>query len=213
MQSESFEVRAVGELATLVAAPGTGLDAGKRTTADRVRSTLRRAGTHLVNTASGIMGDDVVGRSVRWGVVLLAGAEIPRSTHLLGGTYFSRASNLHTGERCLINRSCYLDLHAEITLGNDVVVGHGTSIITSRHVLGPPERRAGPVEGLQVWIGSGAWLGANVTILPGVTIGPGAVVAAGAVVNSDVPANAVVAGVPARVIRLLDDTKGVPASA
>ena len=131
----------------------------------------------------------------------------------MGGTYFSRAGHLRTGERCLINRSCYLDLHASITLGDDVVVGHGTAIITSRHVLGPAERRAGAVEGLQVVIGSGAWLGANATVLPGVTIGPGAVVAAGAVVNSDVPANAVVAGVPARVIRRLDHPNEVHASA
>jgi maltose O-acetyltransferase len=214
VQSESFEGRAIGERPTLVAPdPSTGFGGGERTTADRVRSTLRRAGTHLVNTVGDLVGDDVAGRLVRRGVVRIAGAEIPRSTHLLGGTYFSRAGNLNTGERCLINRGCYLDLHAPITLGDDVVIGHGTSIITSRHFLGPATRRAGSVEGLPVLVGSGAWLGANVTVLPGVTIGPGAVVAAGAVVNSDVPANAVVAGVPARVIRRLDHANEVQAGA
>ena len=54
------------------------------------------------------------------------------------------------------------------------------------------------------------WLGANVTVLPGVTIGEGSIIAAGAVVTKDVPANMIVAGVPAKVIRKVkkDGEKG-----
>jgi acetyltransferase-like isoleucine patch superfamily enzyme len=53
-----------------------------------------------------------------------------------------------------------------------------------------------------VRIGAGADIGVNAVILPGVTVGAGAIVGAGAVVTRDVPPNAVVAGVPARVIRM-----------
>ena len=49
--------------------------------------------------------------------------------------------------------------------------------------------------------GRNVWVGANVSILPGVTIGDNSIIAAGSVVTKDVPANAIVAGVPARFIR------------
>ena len=49
------------------------------------------------------------------------------------------------------------------------------------------------------------WLGANVTICPGVTVGDGAILAAGSVVTKDVPDYAVVAGSPAKVIKMLDN--------
>lgn len=49
-----------------------------------------------------------------------------------------------------------------------------------------------------------AWIGAGATILPGVTIGKNAIVAAGAVVNKDVPDTAIVGGIPARLIKMID---------
>ena len=52
-----------------------------------------------------------------------------------------------------------------------------------------------------VVIRKNAWIGANATILPGVTVGENAIVAAGAVVSKDMPANTIVGGVPAKIIR------------
>ena len=60
------------------------------------------------------------------------------------------------------------------------------------------------VKTLPVVVEDDAWLGTSCVLLPGVTVGRGAIVGAGAVVTNDVPAFAVVAGVPARVIRTLD---------
>ena len=52
--------------------------------------------------------------------------------------------------------------------------------------------------------GNRVWLGANVTVLQGVTIGDNAIVAAGSVVTNDVPANAIVGGVPAKMIKMIE---------
>lgn len=172
----------------------------------RVHSTLLRLVVHVVNTVSNLAGDDVLGCRIRRRILRSAGAVVPRSTHIRGGTYFTCPGHLRTGERCTINRNCYLDLEATITLADDVVVGHGTTIVTSTHSVGPAQRRTGPVVGHPVCIGTGVWIGANVTILPGVTIGAGSVVGTAAVVISDVPPDVVVAGTPARVRRRLDAT-------
>lgn len=168
-----------------------------------VERTLQRLTAHGVHLVSTLLGDDVLGRRARVWLLRAAGAELARGAMLHGGSYISRPARLVVGPDSFISRSCYLDLEANLVLGARVTVGHGTSFVTTRHRLGPAEARCGDFAGEAITVGDGAWLGANVTVLPGVNIGSGAVVAAGAVVSADVPDNALVAGVPARVRRSL----------
>ena len=113
------------------------------------------------------------------------------------------AKNLSVGVNCMFTTPLYLNLNAPITIGSDVVIGHHVIIITDDHEIGPPWHRCGDRKARPVVIEDGVWIGARVTLLPGVTIGRGSVVAAGAVVNRDVPPNALVGGVPARILRTL----------
>jgi maltose O-acetyltransferase len=76
-------------------------------------------------------------------------------------------------------------------------------ILTNSHRIAASGRRAGALDARPVTIEAGAWLSTRCTILPGVTVGRGAVVAAGAVVTTAVPANVLVGGVPAQIIREL----------
>ena len=113
-------------------------------------------------------------------------------------------SRLYIGEHTTINTPCQIELNAEVRVGKRVGIGHNTVIITSNHELGSSTKRMSRITTEPVTIGDGAWVGARVTILPGVTIGPGAMVVVGSVLARDVPANAKVAGNPAKVIGWLD---------
>lgn len=108
-------------------------------------------------------------------------------------------ANLKIGKQVFINSGAMFTDLGGIELEDKVLVGPNVTIISVNHSL-DPEKRHG-VELKAVLIKENAWLGANATILPGVTVGENAVVAAGAVVSKDVPANTVVAGVPAKVIK------------
>jgi acetyltransferase-like isoleucine patch superfamily enzyme len=111
---------------------------------------------------------------------------------------------LTVGDLCRINAPCFIELDAPVRIGRRVSIGHHTVITTGDHLLGPAAQRCGKPAPRPVAIGDGAWIGAGALLLPGVVVGPGAMVAAGAVVTRDVPANAQVAGNPARVIGWLD---------
>ena len=93
----------------------------------------------------------------------------------------------------------------EVYIGNHVMIGPNTLITTVGHPLSPKARRGYMAKAAPVRIGNDVWIGGNVTILPGVTIGNNVVVAAGAVVTKDVPDNSLVVGVPARLIREIEN--------
>ena len=93
----------------------------------------------------------------------------------------------------------------EVYIGNHVMIGPNTLITTVGHPLSPKARRGYMAKAAPVRIGNDVWIGGNVTILPGVTIGNNVVVAAGAVVTKDVPDNSLVGGVPARIIREIEN--------
>lgn len=113
--------------------------------------------------------------------------------------------NIHVGDHLIINYGCTILDVAEVTMGDWVMIGPHVLISTVNHPLSPRGRRNRLGVAKPVHIGNDVWIGGHATILPGVTIGDGSVVAAGAVVTKDVPDHVVVAGVPARFIKHIDD--------
>ncbi|MEO0903610.1 MAG: acyltransferase [Pseudomonadota bacterium] len=104
---------------------------------------------------------------------------------------------LTVGDRVQVNRFALLDTVGGLTLGDDVLVSEHAVISTHDHGHDP---HAAPRPAPKV-IAAGAWIGMRAIILPSCrTIGAGALIGAGAVVTKDVPAGAIVAGNPARII-------------
>lgn len=105
------------------------------------------------------------------------------------------------GKNVFINHSAILSASGGIEFQDGVSIAPGVRIATINHDFN--ERHTKYTYG-KVTIKKNAWIGMNVTICPGVTIGENAVVAAGAIVTKDVLDNALVAGCPAKVIKMLD---------
>lgn len=93
-----------------------------------------------------------------------------------------------------------------VTIGDHVNLAQGITVTALNHNFSDTTKRIDEqsISTKHVTIEDDVWIGANAVILPGVTIGQHAVVAAGAVVTTDVPANTVVGGVPARIIKRID---------
>lgn len=115
--------------------------------------------------------------------------------------YTDCGKNIKIGNNVFINSCCQFQDQGGITIGDGTLVGPKTVIATINHALDPKDRAS--MTPSAVHIGKNVWIGASAVILPGVTIGDGAVIAAGAVVTKNVPKNAVVAGVPAKVIKTI----------
>jgi acetyltransferase-like isoleucine patch superfamily enzyme len=135
----------------------------------------------------------------RLGAIL--GTPVDPSTTVFPPFYTNFGRFIRLGKNVFINHACsFLDLGG-ITLEDGVMLGPRVNLTSENHPLDPGDRTTllpGPIV-----IQRNAWIGAGATVLPGVTVGENAVVAAGAVVSRDVPANTVVAGVPAKVVKAL----------
>ncbi len=117
---------------------------------------------------------------------------------------------LRLGARCSIGRGSHLVAHRSLVIGDDVITGPHCYLTDQNHVYADPEVPIGqqwPAED-PVEVGAGSWLGAGAIVLPGTRLGRNTVVAAGAVVQGDHPDHAVLAGVPARVVRRWDPDAG-----
>jgi acetyltransferase-like isoleucine patch superfamily enzyme len=134
------------------------------------------------------------------------------SIRFVGKNYLSRGTSLRSdggritvGFNTFVNKDCQIVSMRSIAIGRDCLIAERVSIYDHDHGFsdpGVPFCRQGFVTA-PVEIGDNVWIGANAVILKGVTIGSGSIVAAGAVVTKNVPSGVVVAGNPARVVKVV----------
>ncbi|CAH2716395.1 Maltose O-acetyltransferase [Neobacillus rhizosphaerae] len=108
--------------------------------------------------------------------------------------------NIHVGNDFYAGYNCTILDMAEVRIGDNCMIGPNVGIYTAGHSIEPKGRNksgyAIPIE-----IGNDVWIGGSCVILAGVTIGDNSIVAAGSVVTKDVPANTIVAGNPAKILK------------
>ncbi|MYL45678.1 acetyltransferase [Virgibacillus halodenitrificans] len=112
--------------------------------------------------------------------------------------------NTHVGKNFYANFDCVILDSCEVRIGDNCMLAPGVHIYTATHPIRANERNSGREYGKSVSIGHNVWIGGRAIINPGVTIGDNAVIASGAVVTKDVPANVVVGGNPAKVIKQIE---------
>ena len=126
--------------------------------------------------------------------------KIPKNSNILAPMEIDYGHQLKIGQMVFINHSLCVSAAAGIEIEDGVQIAPQVTILTVNHDL----KNKTIVKCSPVHIEKNAWIGARAIILPGVTIGENAVVGAGAVVTKDVPANSVVVGNPAKVIKNIE---------
>jgi acetyltransferase-like isoleucine patch superfamily enzyme len=130
---------------------------------------------------------------------------IDKSTTVFVPFYTNFGKHIKIGKNVFINHACsFLDLGG-ITIEDDVLIGPRVNLTTENHPVDPTKRK--DLDLKSILIKRNSWIGAAATILPGVTVGENSIVAAGAVVNKDVPPNAIVGGIPAKLLRMIEEIR------
>ena len=113
--------------------------------------------------------------------------------------------NIHVGVNFIANYNVTtLDI-APVYIGDYVMIVTNTLISTVNHPILPGGRRKNLRIAKPVKIENDVWIGGNVTVLPSVSVVNNVVIAAGAVVTKDVPNNCIVGGVPAKIIKKIEN--------
>jgi len=134
----------------------------------------------------------------------VVGYSVPASAEINAPVHSDFGPHIFISDHVFVNQGVmFVDLGG-IYLGDGALIGPGAMLITVNHLEDPAHRR--DVQAQAIHIEKNAWVGAGAMILPGVTVGENAIVGAGAIVTKDVPANMIVVGSPARVLRRVKGT-------
>ncbi len=171
----------------------------------RIRRVFERCMLNAVESACLHLPRGTIGNRLRWALINACGGSVQWPLHIDSGVWVRFPNKMRAGRGLVISRGSVLNCAGGLTFGDYCLVGYSAYIGTNAHVI--PNRLDQPVALAghsydPVVIGDGCWLGAHSCVLPGVVLGQGCVVGAGAVVTDSFEAGSVIAGVPARVLRV-----------
>ncbi|WP_050607609.1 sugar O-acetyltransferase [Clostridium niameyense] len=125
--------------------------------------------------------------------------------HIKAPFHCDYGKNIEIGDHFFANYNCIILDVAKVIIGNNVQFAPNVSLYTAGHPIHPDSRNSGYEYGIGIIIGDNVWLGGNVVVNPGVHIGNNVVIGSGSVVTKDIPANAIAAGNPCKIIRQITE--------
>lgn len=128
---------------------------------------------------------------------------ICHSVRIFPPLYFDCGINIKVDQNTFINHCCHFQDQGGITIGKNCYIGPRCNFETLNHGIKPTQRDT--IIPKPIVVEDNVWIGANVTILQGVTIHKNSIIAAGAVVIKDVPENSIYGGVPAKLLKKIED--------
>jgi len=138
-------------------------------------------------------------------MLVSAGARLGKNPYIDHGVWLRCPEKFVAGEDVVISSGTIITASGGVVLGDRVMVGYGVRILSANHVIpGDPDEpiRFSGHSFEKITLEDDVWIASNAVVLPGVTIGKSSVVAAGAVVSHDVQPYHIVAGIPARTIKV-----------
>ena len=140
-------------------------------------------------------------------ILIKLGHKVGEGTRIVGPVICT--GHLNIGQNCWIGKNFTVNGNGNVTIGDNCDIGPEVTFQTGGHKIGDTTRRAG--EGLifSQTVGSGTWIGGRSTVLGATTVGQGCIIAGCACVIQDVPDNTLVGGVPAKIIRRLENDDGI----
>ena len=140
-----------------------------------------------------------------------------KNIEIYNPVYFEYGINTHFGNDVFCNYGCNFMDCANITINDHVMLGAEVMFATPKHPIHADNRRVQEFPdglhnieyALPIVVKENTWIASRVTVVGGVTIGKNCVIGAGAVVTKDIPDNSFAAGVPAKIIKKIDDSHKV----
>jgi len=136
-------------------------------------------------------------------LLISIGYSIGNNTKIVGPLW--NTGKLSIGENCWIGKNLVVHGNGTVCIGDNCDIAPEVVFLTGGHQVGTANRRAGVGERYHISVGNGTWIGARSTILGNTSIGHGCVITACACVTKSISDDVMVGGVPAKVIRELED--------
>ena len=185
-----------------------------RTTFQRVKPVLVTLSAVLRLLPGGLRGwlwtlsdglPGTLGAGCRYALARASGASLGDNVYFGRGVTVKNWRNLRLGRNVSIHEHCFLDALGGITVGDDVSIAHGASLVAFDHGVeaGLP-LKYGPLLPGPIVVSSDVWISAGVRVLRDTTIGTRTILAANAVARGDLAGGAIYGGVPARRLKTLE---------